>query len=245
MRHLRAKQGRKTLNYYRIAFGINAPYSVLLDGNFIHAATRFHIDIHARIRKQLGGAAYVLYVPSCVVDELEELGEPVVAALEFARNHCDLLDAPKQDAKETCTEVIKDLIGNDNTRKFFVATQEEELRDHLRDIPGVPLLHIQRTVLVLETPSSSSRHTSKRAEAKKQSGVSGAEVETIDLARRVRKAERAKKRREDGERGAAMFSRRKERAKGPNPLSVKKKKLKNPREASETKRVPDKKGTGV
>ena len=72
MRHLRAKQGRKTLNYYRIAFGINAPYSVLLDGNFIHVATRFHIDIHARIRKQLGGAAYVLYVPSCVVDELED-----------------------------------------------------------------------------------------------------------------------------------------------------------------------------
>lgn len=231
MRHLRAKQGRKTLAYYRISFGIAPPYSVLLDGNFIHAATRHHIDLHARIRKQLNGEAYVLLVPSCVVEELEQLGAPVAAALAFARNHCDLLDAPKRDDAETCTEVIKSLVGAANARKFFVATQEEELRSHLRGMPGVPLMHIQRTVLLLESPSSSSRQQSGRAEAQKQIGVSGAEVETFALARRVRQAERAKKRREDGERGAALAMRGGRRgkpaAKGPNPLSVKKKKKKD------------------
>ena len=76
-----------------------------------HAATKHHIDRHARIGKQLSGEAYVLLVPSCVVEELESIGEPVAAALEFARNQCDLLEAPKHDASQTCADVIKALVG--------------------------------------------------------------------------------------------------------------------------------------
>ena len=249
MRLLRAKQGRKTLNYYRISFGIAPPYSVLLDGNFIHAATKHHIDLHARIGKQLSGEAYVLLVPSCVVEELESIGEPVAAALEFARNQCDLLEAPKHDASQTCADVIKALVGAANPRQFFVATQEDELRNHLRGIPAVPLMHIQRTVLLMETPSSSSRHRSFKAEAKKQSSVSAVERETIDLARRIRRGEIAKKRRRDGEKGVAQRvtvgsseRRKKTVAKGPNPLSVKKKKPKNNASGSNSKSAQQEEG---
>ena len=42
MRLKRGKEGRKTLQFYRLNFGIAAPYSVLLDGNFIHAATSWY-----------------------------------------------------------------------------------------------------------------------------------------------------------------------------------------------------------
>ena len=54
MRLKRGKEGRKTLQFYRLNFGITAPYAVLLDGNFIHAATSQKIDLKARLSKQLG-----------------------------------------------------------------------------------------------------------------------------------------------------------------------------------------------
>ena len=38
MRLLRAKAARKTLGFYRAAFKLEAPYTVLVDGTFVHHA---------------------------------------------------------------------------------------------------------------------------------------------------------------------------------------------------------------
>lgn len=220
MRHLRAKQGRKTLAYFRISFGIAPPYSILVDGNFIHTACSFKIDILARIKKHVGDK-FQLFVPSTVIAELKALGKAFEAALEFAQTHCEVVRIDKLSSFETPNEEIKALIGKTNASKYFVATQEAELRDYLRKLPGIPLLHIQRTVLLLESPSSSSRHVSTNAEADKIRKFGGAESETLEIARKVRLQDRADKRRQDG---MASTAPKKQKAKGPNPLSVLKKK---------------------
>jgi U3 small nucleolar RNA-associated protein 23 len=223
MRHLRAKQGRKTLNYFRLTFGIAPPYAVLLDGNFIHAATSHKIDIFARVKKHLAGEKFTFFVPACVIMELRALGAPVEGALEFAQAHCEILDHSTDDAV-TPTEAIKAIIGSTNPRKFFVATQEDALRDHLRSIPtGVPLMHIQRTVLLLETPSAAARHKGNKDESAKLRGdATMADAnEAIALAKKIRLQERSEKRRIDG---AKTTVPKKEKAKGPNPLSCMKKK---------------------
>jgi U3 small nucleolar RNA-associated protein 23 len=220
MRHLRAKQGRKTLAYFRISFGIAPPYSVLVDGNFIHTACSFKIDILARIKKHIGDK-FQLFVPSSVVAELKALGKAFEPALEFVQTYCEVA---KGDGGvfETPNEEIKALIGKTNASKYLVATQESELRDYLRsNIPGVPLLHIQRTVLLLESPSSNSRHASSSAESDKVKKFAAAEAETLAVARKVRLQERAEKRRQDGQAAAVP---KKTKAKGPNPLSCMKKK---------------------
>jgi U3 small nucleolar RNA-associated protein 23 len=218
MRHLRAKQGRKTLNYFRIAFGVAPPYSVLLDGNFIHAATSHKIDIVSRVRKHLGGEKFTFFVPACVVAELRSLGTPVEAALEFAQAHCEVLSDEVKGAASP-TDAIRAIIGESNTKRFIVATQEEALRDHLRSLPtGVPLMHIQRTVLLLEAPSAAARRTSRKDESAK---LRGEESKEFAMAKKVLLEERAEKRRIDGSSSTVP---KKERAQGPNPLSCMKKK---------------------
>ena len=43
--------------------------------------------------------------------------------------------------------------GPSNKHRYLVATQSVELRNTLREIPAVPIIHINRSVLVLEPPS--------------------------------------------------------------------------------------------
>lgn len=112
------------------------------------------MDLHSRIRKHLGGEKFKLFVPQCVVAELRAIGAPVELALDFALAHCEQV-ATAHGARPN--DAVKGLVGRTNPRRFFVATQEDDLRSFLRSLPGVPLLHLQRTVLLLETPSSASR----------------------------------------------------------------------------------------
>lgn len=43
--------------------------------------------------------------------------------------------------------------GDANQHRYVIATQSQALRSRLRTVPGVPIVHLNRTVLVLEPPS--------------------------------------------------------------------------------------------
>lgn len=43
--------------------------------------------------------------------------------------------------------------GDTNKHRYVVATQSQSLRNGLRIIPAVPVIHINRAVMVLEPPS--------------------------------------------------------------------------------------------
>jgi U3 small nucleolar RNA-associated protein 23 len=44
-------------------------------------------------------------------------------------------------------------IGDTNKHRYVIATQSQPLRVKLRSIPGVPILHENRSVMILEPPS--------------------------------------------------------------------------------------------
>lgn len=44
-------------------------------------------------------------------------------------------------------------IGDANKHRYVIATQSQSLRVNLRNVPAVPIVHINRTVMVLEPPS--------------------------------------------------------------------------------------------
>lgn len=43
--------------------------------------------------------------------------------------------------------------GETNKHRYVIATQSQELRQKLRSIPGVPVVHMNRSVMILEPPS--------------------------------------------------------------------------------------------
>ena len=52
--------------------------------------------------------------------------------------------------------------GTNNKHRYIVATQSHPLRIKLRSIPAAPVVHINRSVMVLEPPSDTTLNT-KRA----------------------------------------------------------------------------------
>ena len=43
--------------------------------------------------------------------------------------------------------------GDKNKHRYIIATQSQSLRNHLRTIPAVPIVHIKKSVMILEPPS--------------------------------------------------------------------------------------------
>lgn len=49
--------------------------------------------------------------------------------------------------------------GETNKHRYVVATQSQSLRESLRMIPSVPIVHVNRVVMVLEPPSETTLRT--------------------------------------------------------------------------------------
>jgi U3 small nucleolar RNA-associated protein 23 len=162
------------------------------------------------------------HVTQCVVAELESLGAPAAEALRAARTLPLLKCREKHGHGEACSprECASRLVGADNAGKWVVVTQDAELRDSLRAIPGVPLMLISTNVLILEAPSPASRAAGQEAEGRKSALAPGEALAVKRLASG------------GGEGGAssasgAKFLAGKKKRKGPkqpNPLSQQKKK---------------------
>lgn len=50
-------------------------------------------------------------------------------------------------------ELILSSAGEANKHRYVIATQSDEVRQKLRTIPAVPVVHVNRAVMVLEPPS--------------------------------------------------------------------------------------------
>lgn len=98
---------------------------------------------------------------------------------------------------------------------------EIDVRTLARDIPGVPIIYVKRSVMVLEEMSDrSTRAKSGLETAKYKSGFSG------DIIRKRKRDDESVETAEAGGEPQPLRTERKWRAKGPNPLSVKKPKKK-------------------
>lgn len=113
-----------------------------------------------------------LYVQQSVLDELQTVGAKVAQALEFAREHCEIID-DGHCVGETAGEKLQQYISKIDlyaTSKlhhtgdlatppaaeastpttshkrfyYFVATQDNDLRSALNHIPAVPLLYLNK-----------------------------------------------------------------------------------------------------
>lgn len=54
-------------------------------------------------------------------------------------------------------------VGDSNKHRYVIATQSKVLRVKLRLIPAVPIVHINRAVMILEPPSDATLEAKKQA----------------------------------------------------------------------------------
>lgn len=77
MRYGRAKQARKTLQFFERRVGLGAPYHVLLDGTFVVAFTKHGLPLRERVEKllQANTGSIIFVTTQSVLNELSTLAE--------------------------------------------------------------------------------------------------------------------------------------------------------------------------
>ncbi|KIP12024.1 hypothetical protein PHLGIDRAFT_98791 [Phlebiopsis gigantea 11061_1 CR5-6] len=207
MRQKRAKAYRKLMAAYSLTFGFRQPYQVLADSLICKEAVEHKLDLVKQLGIVLQGTVKPM-ITQCCIHELYLQGkgvQPVVdLAKTFERRKCNHKEAIPGD------ECVSSVVGDSNKHRYVIATQSQPLRSKLRAISAVPVVHITRSVMILEPMSEISQQVKARAE---QQILLPSSTETAKLAATAPAAEGPPKKKRKG-------------PKGPNPLSMKKKKPK-------------------
>lgn len=247
MKVKKQKRHRKSLTFYTACFGFRKPYKVLCDGTFVHHLVVNRITPADTALANILSATVKLYTTRCVLAELKRLGKSYSEALDAANNL--IIARCEHDKCARADSCIMEVVGENNSEHFFVASQDTDLRKKLEEVPGVPLIFGLRNALFLESPSAFQKEYVKTSEERRlhmtdkeyqifkdramkrladgEADNSNAEiVENNDLGDSIASAQAIKRsiisRNHNGVKDKPQFKRRK--AKGPNPLSCKKKK---------------------
>lgn len=227
--------------FYKTHFELDAPYFVLLDGNYIHAAVKTKFNVNEGISSLLDKASVQAVTTACVVSELRALGESTeLAAVMAKRMHripCvhqntgrpwsahDCLAAavvrasmnPRHRAGyapgERGAAEAATLVKAPRRKPIILASQDAALRNEAGRYPGVPCMYLHNGVPMIESVSALSKSWVARTEATKG---------RIPVHERAAVA--AAVRSITGESGLTMKPKLKKKKKGPsgpNPLSVK------------------------
>lgn len=199
MRHGRAKQSRRTLQFYRLnASHFKPPYKVLLDGTFLVSSIRNKVPLYDRFTKILQNEAFTCHVTRSTLAELEKLSKQsfkgseeeeinfFAKARQYGLDECEIIEnkvpttsshADDESFKEF-SDASRDIYnlateGGNNHQAYFVATQDDTLSDALRTMPYVPIFRLGRAVLLMESPSSASRSYTGNIEHKKLASAGG------------------------------------------------------------------------
>ncbi|KAI3747941.1 hypothetical protein L6452_10694 [Arctium lappa] len=241
MRLKKQKRHRRSVRFYTTCFGFRSPFKVLCDGTFIHHLLVNRITPADTALSNILGAPVKMFTTRCVLAELKSLGEGYSDSLNVAR---DLIPARcDHEKRKSAVACLAEVIGEDNSEHFFVASQDADLRKKFQEIPAVPVIFALRNALFLEPPSQSQQQFAKVAEdqrshmnelefkmllnKKKRSSATDepGDSSVADEALPDKIIEDLKKnaaKRKTDVKDKVQFKRK--RAKGPNPLSCKKKK---------------------
>merc|ERR550534_1084553 len=145
----------------------------------------------------------------CCIQECEKLGPSVFGATvilkQFGIHKCS-----HEEGTKPAMKCLKAMVGNRNENRYFIATQDPELREKCRKIPGTPLLYLHSSAPTLERPSEMSENQAQNTVEARMTGE--------------------QKRLENLKRQMGLFEenkiRKKKRKTGKNPLSCLKSKKK-------------------
>ncbi|XP_047105695.1 LOW QUALITY PROTEIN: rRNA-processing protein UTP23 homolog [Schistocerca piceifrons] len=213
MKISRHKKVHKYLNFFCNNYGFRQPYQILIDGTICFAALKNKLSLKEQLPKYLGGDVKLLTTP-CVILETERLGPNLYGAMiivkQFPVHKCTHQTKPVSGA--AC---LASMLGETNPSRYMIATQDRELQEVARRIPGTPLIYLHQKTPTLEQPSKVSSQVAEINSKTRFLIGQKDEVVLSDL----------KKRKLDEPESGPQKNKRKKG--GPNPLSCKKKKKKS------------------
>jgi U3 small nucleolar RNA-associated protein 23 len=168
-------------------------------------------------------------------------------AKTYERRRCNHLpeDYPTPlSTKECLASVVDPKDAKTNKHRYVVASQELEVRKHMRSITGVPLVYINRSVMIMEPMAGATAENRDREERGKfRDGLKGRRTSGNLKRKREEEDNEDGEKEGEGEEGGVR-KRRRRGPKGPNPLSVKKPKKRTEGEGSKTISRQEKGGNG-
>lgn len=202
---------KKVLTYYRVNFGLKAPYNILCDGGIIHIALTQSLYLRDALPTLFGCAARPV-VTLCVLEELRSLGDATSAAALFAKRLGRTMCRHEgRIGAADCVLAAAEGVG-------VVATNDAAVMRKVRAMPGVAVVGIVgEGKFVLMPPGGETIEKVREMEGRKVGVQRPDEVRKIEEEKaRVMALRRERKEERD--------SKKKKRPKGPNPLSMKKSK---------------------
>ena len=244
MRAKRSKQYRKLMQQYALNFGLREPYQILLSASIIATASRAKLPLGALLQGTIHGQIKPMITQCCIrhLYDLETTND------QEKREKDALIDVAKKAERRRCghheleeplTELkcLESVVGGRNKFGYVIATQDQEVRARMREIPGVPLIYINRSVMILEPMSpatAKARDTDERGKIRaglKGRRPTGAAAKTGEKRKREEESDEVDGEMPDRARmimaaeaeASEQGKKRKIKGpKGPNPLSVKK-----------------------
>ncbi|GEQ72000.1 hypothetical protein JCM33374_g5686 [Metschnikowia sp. JCM 33374] len=225
MRQKRAKSYKKQINLYLHAFKFREPFQTIIDDELILNCVKASFNLEKGLDRTIQADTKPM-ITQCCMQALYETKDQIAIdmAKRFERRRCNhSIKDPK--APADCIRSIVDIDGK-NKHRYIVASQSASLRRKLRGVPGVPLVFMNRSVMVMEPASEATKRAAELCEnAKLNAGLNDAKVGYVE---KEKPKETTQERPTKKRKGPS----------GPNPLSVKKKKTESHHDATsdQTKR---------
>ena len=212
---------------YERYFNFRRPYQILLDDEFAFNLHRAKLSPQKQLDMCMRSETKLM-ITQCAMHSLYLKGsehQPVVdLAKTFERRKCNHKEAIP------VHECMASVVGPSNKHRYVVATTNPKLRKQLHTVPGTPIVHYNRMVLVLEPPSEVTTQRINKIEGEK---VSQSVIEKRELKEMARADEGSES--ESKEDKQQPVKKKRKGPKGPNPLSAKKKKTQSQPSSSDKK----------
>lgn len=158
------KKLKTEAKFYKNSFNLHAPYIVLCDPNFVHAALMSKINIEDRLKEIFKGQIY-LKVTQCGMSEIKGFKKKEFDnTIKFANKHCQLFrcNSHKPTTPHDCIL--------DNLKHGFtgiVGTQDSLLRRKIaKDYPQIPIFFINEGLQITKPTKNLRNKIRSEIEAK-------------------------------------------------------------------------------
>ncbi|KAF2674264.1 hypothetical protein BT63DRAFT_394791 [Microthyrium microscopicum] len=228
MRGKRSKQYRKLMHQYELTFNFRQPYQVLVDAELVKDSMRFHMDLVGGLSRTLHAEIKPM-ITTCCMRHLyaEKDAQNIALAKSFERRLCNHHELEDPLSTLECLSQVVD----GKKHHYVVASQDPEVRSHMRGVPGVPLIYINRSVMIMEPMAKSTSDVRLQEERKKA---------RQGLKMRINaRTENAAQPVDQQDTQSSEKKRKSKGPKGPNPLSIKKPKKQRTERAPPRNREED------